>query len=235
MENIIPLNVAFQFDGKANVIHPVVLQDDENMVLVDCGYTGFLPLVEREMAANGLDCRRLTHIVITHQDHDHMGALYDFKMKYPKAQVVASETEAPYIAGNRKFLRLEQAQERQAGLPESEKEFGLAFCRMLQAVKPVAVDRTVRDGEELGWCGGCTVIATPGHMPGHISLYLSRKNVLLAGDAAVVENGEPAIANPQYTLDMEQARQSLKKLLRYGADEIICYHGGVWKARKKEV
>jgi len=35
----------------------------------------------------------------------------------------------------------------------------------------VNVDKTLEDGEELPFCGGITVIHTPGHTPGHICLY----------------------------------------------------------------
>jgi glyoxylase-like metal-dependent hydrolase (beta-lactamase superfamily II) len=38
----------------------------------------------------------------------------------------------------------------------------------------VTVDRTLEDGEELPFCGGITVIHTPGHTPGHICLYISQ-------------------------------------------------------------
>jgi len=35
--------------------------------------------------------------------------------------------------------------------------------------------------------------------------------------------------NPSATEDMEQAIESLKKLLTYEIDTIVCYHGGVVK------
>ena len=47
----------------------------------------------------------------------------------------------------------------------------------------VGVDRIVEDGEELPFCGGITVIHTPGHTPGHICLYIGQNKTLIAGDA----------------------------------------------------
>lgn len=32
----------------------------------------------------------------------------------------------------------------------------------------------------------------------------------------------------KYTLDIEKAKESVKKLLSYDIDRIICYHGGVY-------
>lgn len=148
------------------------------------------------------------------------------KQKYPKIQVVASEKESPYISGIAKSLRLEQAEAMQAILPEEQKQFGVDFCNMLRKVCPVPVDLAVRGGEVLDWCGGCTIISTPGHTPGHISLYINKKKVLITGDAAVLENGELVIANPQFTLDIKEAEKSFHKIINYAAKEFICYHGG---------
>jgi hypothetical protein len=49
---------------------------------------------------------------------------------------------------------------------------------------------------------------------------------LITGDAAALENGKPVVANPQYALDLKKAEESLAKIMNYGANEIICYHGG---------
>lgn len=227
MEEIIVLDIKFQFNQISDVIHPVVLKDNRNMVLIDCGYTGFLPVIEQAMQEKSLDCSTLTHVLITHQDHDHMGALYELKQKYPWVQVVADEKESPYISGELKPLRLEQAEAMQSNLPEEQKPFELAFCNILKNVKTVNVDLEVRDGDVFDWCGGCTIIGTPGHTPGHISVYVNQKKVLITGDAAALENGELVIANPQFTLDLKKAEESLNKIMKYGANEIICYHGGI--------
>lgn len=71
MEEIIVLTL--KCDQFADSIYPVVLKDDGNMVLIDCGYTGFLPILEQAMEEKGLVCSELTHVLLTHQDHDHMG------------------------------------------------------------------------------------------------------------------------------------------------------------------
>lgn len=226
MGRIIDLDIKFQFGSTEDSIHPAVYVDDRNMVLIDCGFIGFLPLVERAMEENGLDCSKLTHIIITHQDHDHMGALIDFKEKYPQLKVVASKAEEPYVSGKIKSLRLEQAEKLQKTLPPDRQQQGIEFCNLLKRVKPVAVDLTVQEGDVLEWCGSFTVVETPGHTPGHISLYSKKDSILIAGDAAVLEDGKPAIANPQYALDRKAAKESMKRILQYDADQIIFYHGG---------
>ncbi|MFP3381467.1 MBL fold metallo-hydrolase, partial [Bacillus sp. SIMBA_069] len=51
------------------------------------------------------------------------------------------------------------------------------------------VDYTLIDGQELPFCGGIRVIHTPGHTPGHISLYLKQSKILIAGDSMYSVNG----------------------------------------------
>lgn len=228
MNQIIVLDIKFKFGDTEEVIHPVILKDNVNMVLIDCGYAGFLPHIEQAMEENDLSCLDLTHILVTHQDHDHIGALSEFKKKYPEIQVVAGKRESPYISGQLKCLRLEQAEMMQPNLPEEQKEFGLAFCNMLRSIQAVAVDVEVQEGDFFDWCGGCTIIETPGHTPGHISVYVNEKQTMIAGDAAVIENEELIIANPQFALDINEAEASLQKIMAYGAKEVICYHGGVF-------
>lgn len=232
MKNIIILNINFNYGGIEDIIHPVILKDEKEMILVDCGYTGAMPAIEEAIKAENLDCKELTKIIITHHDHDHIGALADFKSKYPNIKIVASEIEAPYISGEKVSLRLKQAEALQSTLSDEQKAFGQAFCTVLRNVKPAEVDILVRDGEILDWCGGCEIIGTPGHTPGHISLYLRNERTVITGDAATLENNQLVIANPQFTIDKENADKSILKILSNDAETYICYHGGVYKRPK---
>lgn len=227
MNEVIVLDVHFQFGEVSDIVHPVVLKDDAHLVLIDCGYTGFLPIIEKAMEDHGLRCKDLTHVVITHQDHDHMGALSALKENYPEVQIVASALETPYISGTLSSLRLEQAEAMQESLPQEQKAFGQKFCHILKAVQPAPVDLEVCDGDSFDWCGGCTIVGTPGHTPGHISLFLNEQNIMITGDAAVIEQEDLAVANPQYALNLPMAEVSLAKIQSFGAKKFICYHGGV--------
>nr|WP_246027886.1 MULTISPECIES: MBL fold metallo-hydrolase [Paenibacillus] len=97
------------------------------------------------------------------------------------------------------------------------------------SIETAVIDRTVSSGEKLPWCDGIEIIHTPGHLPGHISLYLPSSKTLIAGDALVIEDGKHNIANPQHTLDLEEAITSVEKLLEYDIKQLICYHGGCFR------
>ncbi|MEW9095881.1 MAG: MBL fold metallo-hydrolase [Clostridiaceae bacterium] len=228
MNKINVLEVDFNFNGENNTIYPVILEDKNEMILVDCGYPNFLNLIEDAAISNGINIKNLSKIIITHHDFDHMGSLAEFKRKYPNIQVLASKEDEPYINGSEKSLRLKQAESIYDSLSEVEKENAEGFHKMLKSIESCNVDICLEDRDYFDFCGGIEIISTPGHMPGHISVYHKESKSLIAGDALVIENGELVIALPQYTLDMNEARNSVEKLLNYDIDRIICYHGGIY-------
>ncbi|MEG6521535.1 MBL fold metallo-hydrolase [Desulfotomaculum sp. 1211_IL3151] len=234
MSEVIALEIKFNFNGSENIIYPVILSDESEVILIDCGYPNFLPLIKKAAQEKGIDSSNLKTIMITHHDFDHMGALADFKREYPHIKVCASIDDEPYISGAKKSLRLQQAEAIYELLPEDQKEGAKCFHRLLESIENVKVDLCVKDKDFFPWAGGIEVIATPGHMPGHISIYVKESKTLISGDALVVEDGKLLIANPQYTLDIVEAKKSIKKLLNYQIDKIVCYHGGVYTKDIKE-
>lgn len=228
MSDVTVLSLSFNLGGGEDVLCPALIRGEDSLTLVDCGCPGFLPLLEEALGEHGLSPATLTHAVITHQDHDHMGALAELREKYPHILVAASREEAPYISARRRSLRLIQAEALQPALPEEEQSFGLAFCAMLEGVVPVPVDMELEPELPLPWNSRCTVWATPGHTPGHISLFLEEEGTLIAGDAAVAAEGRLIVANPGFALDLSAAEASLARILSSGAGKIICYHGGLF-------
>ncbi|WP_294856707.1 MBL fold metallo-hydrolase [uncultured Oscillibacter sp.] len=222
------LAVTMAFQGAEETVYPAVLRDGEHTILVDCGWIGALPVVEPELKKIGLSVQALTELVLTHHDHDHMGAAAALRQANPNIKIYASPEEEPFISGREKPLRLRQAEEMQETLPPEMQEFGRAFCELLRRVEPVEVNGLLRGGEWLDWCGGCRVVATPGHTPGHISLFLEEDAIMITGDAMALENGLPVTANPQFALDREGAETSLETLLALKAEAYYCYHGGVY-------
>ena len=219
MNKIVILDISFEYGDETKTINPIILISKKDVVLVDCGYPNFLSLLEDEMRSKGIDADSLTKVLITHHDDDHMGAIYEIKERHPHIKVVSSEIESKYISGKDKSLRLLQAEELLKIMPKEQQQFGIDFCETLRKVKPVNVDIIVKDGDSLDWAGGCQVISTPGH----ISLFLTETNSIVTGDAAVVENGELVIANPQFELDLNMAQDSLKKIISMNADNYYCF------------
>lgn len=221
---ILSLPIKMLFGNTENTVYPTLLWDKQNIILVDCGFIGALPVLEKELWRYGLSVEQITGLVLTHHDHDHMGAAAALKRINPRIKIYASAVEAAFISAKEKPLRLCQAEEMQKTLPPDQQDFGKAFCEMLRRVEPVEVDYYLSDGEHMDWCEGCRVLATPGHTPGHVSLLMEKDLIVITGDAIALEGGKPVIANPQFTLDIEQATKSMEKLLSINAKKYYYYH-----------
>lgn len=224
------LAIAFPFNNTVNHIYPVVLHSQTETILVDCGYAGFMPLLQQAFNRHGLSLSDLTGIIITHHDIDHMGCAYDLKEAFPSLKVYASVWDEPYVCGKEKSLRLKQAEDIYNTLPEVQKPSAKAFEERLKAVRPVNVDGVFAGNEEPASLPGVQIIHTPGHMPGHISLYLKESKTLIAADALVYQDGQLDLANPAFTMDKEQALASVRKLRQLNLDKVICFHGGMVNA-----
>ena len=111
MKKINVLEIKFGLNDETNRIYPVIIEDEKEAILVDCGYPNFLPVIEKEAIVRGIDIKKLSKIIITHHDFDHMGSLATFKRKYLSIKVLASIDDEKYINGSKKSLRLQQAED----------------------------------------------------------------------------------------------------------------------------
>jgi glyoxylase-like metal-dependent hydrolase (beta-lactamase superfamily II) len=78
------------------------------------------------------------------------------------------------------------------------------------------------DGDEVF---GLTVIGTPGHTAGHISLLDLVASVLIAGDALNGNNGAVAGPNPQFSEDHNEALATVGKMAGYEYETLYFGHG----------
>ncbi|MDP4171816.1 MAG: MBL fold metallo-hydrolase [Bacillota bacterium] len=227
--NVDTIELVMKLFGQQSVIHPTLFWDDNEIILVDTGIPGQLEEIRAALEMAGVSFNKLSKVIITHQDIDHIGSLPQIlKASDQKIEVLAHEEDKPYIEGEKPPIKMhpERIAKMMESLPEEQRQ---KIQALLGTPLTSKVDKTISDGEVLPYCGGITVIFTPGHTPGHISLYHQQSKTLVAGDALVVKDGELVGPNPQATPDMETALQSIKKFTEYDIDTVICYHGGVYK------
>lgn len=214
---------------KERRMHPTLIWDNENVVLVDAGLPGQLQNIREEIDKTGASLKKLSKIIITHHDMDHIGSLASvIKNSENKVEVLAHAVEKPYIQGDKMAIKM--TPERLNLMPEDKRNEIKEMYNNLKA----SVDRSIEDDEELPYCGGIKVIYTPGHTPGHTCLYLKKYKVLVTGDAMNVVDGELIGPKPEYTFDIGQATESLKKLAKYDIQTVICYHGGLFTDNPNE-
>ena len=206
--NIDVMELKMTADGVEKIFRPTVIWDDEDVILFDTGLPGQLETIRT--ALERLTGGRLTKIFITHQDYDHLGSLPEIVSAFGgKIEVYAHELTKPYIEGEEPLMKTKNI------------------------VPKVTVDHALTDGQVLPFCGGISVVFTPGHMPDHTSFYHHATKTLIVGDAMTATDGELQYPNPVFTLDMDGAIRSLNRFLDLDLETAICYHGGVCRGNLK--
>src|SRR5918911_3628109 len=196
-----------------SLLNLTLIVDEQNgNTLVDAGLPDQMEAISAALVEAGTGVRDLRRIIFTHQDLDHVGSGAAL-VRQSGARVLAHSADAPHIDGSLRLLKPspEMLQQR----PQMRE--------VLEHLEPVGVDEHLEDGERLDLADGTRVIFTPGHTPGHLSLYLERPKVLVAGDALTAEAGRLNGPNPPFTLDVGEAARSVRRLADVEIDTIGCY------------
>ncbi|WP_237479720.1 MBL fold metallo-hydrolase [Lichenibacterium dinghuense] len=201
---------------------------DRGWVLVDAGVMGTRGLIEAAAAARFGPGARPSAIVLTHGHFDHVGALEELVAAWD-VPVYAHPLEMPFLDGSSAY-------------PPGDPSVGgglMASLAGLYPTKPVDVSGRLRplpeDGsvpEMEGW----RWIHTPGHAPGHVSLWREEDRALIVGDAFVTTAPESAYATavqapeihgpPRYfTVDWAASRDSVVRLAALRPALVVTGHG----------
>lgn len=206
-DGIAMLDLSTDMGGYQVEIHPTLIWDDKDAVLVDAGLSGMMPTIRYEMEAAGVPLERLTWIVLTNQDVDHMAGAEELLAAVGhRVLVIAHVKDTPYIEGEKPLMKHNASR---------------------GPVPKVRVDIMVNHADVLPVAGGLTVIYTPGHTPGHMSIYHRNTKTLIVADASECRNGKLTGPNKECTPDMAEALRSLTNLATYDVKRAVCYHGGL--------
>ncbi|GGH07294.1 MBL fold metallo-hydrolase [Mucilaginibacter phyllosphaerae] len=204
-------------------------------VLVDTGVKGSAGKIIAMAEALFGPGTRPAAIILTHGHADHAGSVTEL-LKHWDVPVYAHKLELPYLTGRSSY-------------PPADPEAGgglMTLMSWLWSTSPINISRNIReidlhDGipELPEW----KIIPTPGHSPGHISLFLPLNTTLIAGDAFTTTPAESAIAAityrkkisgpPKYlTTDWIAAAKSVRKLAALQPRIAATGHGAVMRGRE---
>lgn len=197
-----------------------------NMYLVHVPAENGWVLVDAGLKTSASKIRRLSEhlfwpeiapkaILLTHAHFDHVGSLRQLADEWD-VPVYAHSMEEPFLSGASSY-------------PPPDPTVGggmMAFMSWAYPKGPIDIsDRLYLLPEDgtIPFMSEWTYIHTPGHAPGHISLFRKRDGILLAGDAFVTTNQESAMSvmtqkkelhgPPKYfTYNWVSAEESVKKL-----------------------
>lgn len=197
-------------------------------VLIDTGIPGSADTI-RELAEDrfGRDAPPAA-IVQTHAHFDHVGALETLAEEWD-VPVYAHRLEHPYLNGSTSY-------------PPADPQVGgglMALLSPLYPTKPVDVRSRLRalpEDRSVPGMPGWQWTHTPGHTPGHISLYRESDGTVVAGDAFITTGQESAYevatqkpemhGPPRYfTPDWQDARDSVRKLAKLDPELVVTGHG----------
>ena len=189
---------------------------DGGLTVIDAGIGSAAEKIVKQVQASGRQASDIKRIVVTHAHPDHIGGLPGLH-KLTGAAVICSFIEREYVEGT---AAVPTAQKANLRFPDTL----MARPPSLQAGTPVS--RVVADGDMLeDVFGGLQVIATPGHSPGHISLWQPQKRILITGDVVMHLPWGIRLPIAAFTPDMDEDRRSLSRIAALDA-EIVCFGHG---------
>jgi glyoxylase-like metal-dependent hydrolase (beta-lactamase superfamily II) len=198
------------------MVNQYLIVDDDGLTLIDAGMDRRASRILSYISRLGYAAGDLKRIIITHTDGDHVGGLAALKAA-GRARAYASTIEAEALQAGRTS--------RDLNLPAPLR--WLYDLAPWFKIEPVVVEERVSDGQVLPALGGLQVIATPGHTPGHISLFAPGPRVLFTGDSLIARGGALHPAGAAVTWDPAQVRESARRQAALKPDIVCPAHGPV--------
>ena len=209
-------------------IYIIQSNDNSSWVLVDTGLKSSAAKIKRMIAEVIEPGAVPSAIIMTHGHFDHRGSLQQLADEW-KVPVYCHHMEIPYLTGK-------------ASYPPADPTVGggaMASLAFVYPRGPIDVQEHLNELPEDGSVPGLPDwkwIHTPGHTPGHISLFRERDGVLVAGDAFVTTRQESVFSvmtqkkvvcgPPKYfTPDWGSAARSVKQLAALEPNVITTGHG----------
>ncbi len=186
-----------------------LVEGEGGIALVDTSTTDAAAGILRAIDETGHRADDLRAIVATHYHYDHTGNAGALRER-SGAQLCVHAADVPYVEGRTPWMA-------------SPPPWGF-LDRFGPEPYGLKVDRALSDGDVLPFAGGLLVIHTPGHTPGHISLYAKEQRVLFTGDALMNVLGLH-LPMSMSTHDMEAARRSVFALAELDFDVALPGHG----------
>lgn len=197
-------------------VNAFVIEDD-GLTLVDTGYKGNADKIFKAIKKDGKDPNDIRRIILTHLHLDHAGSVAEIKRRL-NVPVLAHDKDAEEI--EKGIAGRESRFVSPGGL--NWLMFQLLIKRTPAIIEPTLVDQRLQDGDQLPIAGGIQVIHTPGHSAGHISLWVSADNLVIAGDICANIFG---LALSVVYEDRELGIQSIQKVAALDFEKAVFGHG----------
>lgn len=184
--------------------------EGQSLAVIDTGTPGKEKKIVDYVATLGRRPADVSYIVLTHPDSDHSGSAAALK-RLTGAKLAIGELDAPRLSGEKK-------------LKEASGFGGLmigVFGSMMR-VERVRADLELKDGSAVG---PLTIVDTPGHTDGSISVYKPGTAIFVGDLLRADEDGRLKLSPASMSRDMEQVRRSVEKISKLEFQQLLPGHG----------
>ena len=203
--------------------YPVYLfKGDREAAVFEGGIGPVGQVLEEQWTQLNVPRDSVKHVVVTHAHPDHVMAVPRFREMFPGVCVVASEKAAATLGVEKAMAFFCTADEALTGGLRSLGLVPPGSGPATLAEKRIAVDRTVKEGDELRVDGAVfTVLETPGHSECSLSFFEPVERILLVSDATGYYMPQDNAWWPNYFSGYAAYVGSIERLAGLGA-EVLC-------------
>jgi glyoxylase-like metal-dependent hydrolase (beta-lactamase superfamily II) len=221
-------------------VNVYLLRDNNEFTIIDTGWGSpeSIESLEAQLTEINVNIQAIKRVILTHFHLDHLGLMGKFKewnraiigihmneLELMKVRYNAGDTYWPMTD---RFLKTN-------GAPDS---------MLIPANHPLATpvfltnpDIVFKGGEELQVGEYCLrIINTPGHTPGHLSLYEPQKKFLISGDVllpTIITNAAPHVKQMHNPIQLYL--NSLRNLKEMDIDLVLPGHEYVFSGHRKRI
>jgi glyoxylase-like metal-dependent hydrolase (beta-lactamase superfamily II) len=221
-------------------VNTYLIRDNDKYLIIDTGWDApeSMRSMDAQLADASISFSKIKRVLLTHCHIDHLGMISRFKqLNNANIYIHQDELDLIRIRYNEENIYWIETDNflRRHGMPESELD---PIDPQFSVQGPLIAPDILLQGGEVISAGeySLRVIPTPGHTPGHISLYEPRKKLLFSGDVLLPTILTNAAGHIQHMPNpLQQYLNSLNVLRGLEIDLVLPGHEHVFSGHQKRI
>ncbi len=208
----------------ARAANTYLVEAPRGLILVDTGLPGSDKKILRALKRLDKKPADIKLVLLTHRHLDHIGSSAAMK-KATTATIASHPFEKPYVAGTL-VISTPAAWSFSGRVARRLLNFTSWTMKLFRLIKyrPVHVDEAADEESVLETVGlDGSIVWTPGHTKGSVSLFLNKSRVAIIGDLLSSRHGK--LREPMFMESIPQTQASVQHILELGPETMCTGHG----------